>query len=448
MSADNFKKIISLKKHNEYANLENETIDFDFLTFNYKDNKSFCMAPWIHLYVKPDGEVPLCCNCVINDNTVFGNVNKDSLDTIWNSEKIKQTRLKMLKGEKIKECSSCYDREKISKKSSMRLNLFNNKYFIKYKNVVKSTKKDGEVEKTNIVYFDFRFSNKCNFSCRTCGPHYSSSWEKKINIKNDKINNKNELINKTKELILNDSLEEIYFAGGEPLIIDEHWEIINFLIEHKKFNTLIRYNTNLSVLNYKGNDFIEKLKLFKNVRISPSCDSLGIKGEYLRTGFLSKRFINNIHKLKENNFKYGITTVLSFFNIIYLYDFFNDLKNNDILYNNVNFIIITNVDDFNVYNLPPQVLKASIENINKLINSDFIDNDLKKYFKDLIINLEQNNKFDFKNFTITIEQIKFKDELNNLKFKDCLPELYDLTKDYFNYKRFNPRIFISPLKGL
>ena len=307
---------------------------------------------------------------------------------------------------------------------------FNYKYFDKYKKIVNKTELDGSVKDFNIVYFDFRFSNKCNFSCRTCGPHYSSSWEKKLNIINPKIKDTSKIIEKTKQMIIDNKLEEIYFAGGETLITDEHWEIINFLIEHKKFNIMIRYNTNLSVLKYKKNDFVEKLKLFNNVTVSPSCDSLGIKGEYIRTGFSSKNFIKNINTLKENNFNYYITSVLSFFNIIYLYDFFKDLKDNDISFNDIHFIILTNTDLYSVYNLPENVLEKSLDGINKLIDSNFISMDKKNMLNNLKNSLILKNKFNLNNFKKRMSYIKKQDEINKLKFEDCFPELLELIKDY------------------
>ena len=411
-----FKEIIKLKKENQLI----------------ENNQSFCMAPWTHLNVSPSGDVPVCCNIINSPETVLGNVNNDTLDEIWNSSNMKNIRRKMLKGEKIKECSSCYYREEIDKKGSMRYAL-NDRYFNKHQELVKKTKDDGFVDDLNIVYIDFRFSNKCNFSCRTCVPYYSSSWEKKLNISLPKISNISKLLEKTKDMISQNKLEEIYFAGGETLITSEHWEIIDFLIENKKFDLEIRYNTNLSILNYKGNNFIEKMKNFNNLMISPSCDSLGIRGEYIRTGFSNKNFLKNINLLKENNYKYHITTVLSFLNIMYLYDFFKDLKDNNVEYNNIYFITITKAynDIYSIYNLPPKVLELTIQGIEKLIASDWLSENKKKYFMTLKDSIEKNNIFDEEKFKKNIEYIKTQDSMAKLQFKDCLSDLYSLIESYF-----------------
>jgi radical SAM protein with 4Fe4S-binding SPASM domain len=388
------------------------------------------MIPWIHLNISPNGDVPACCTMINSEDIVLGNINDNSLEEIWNSKQIKNIRLKMLEGKKIKECSRCHHQEKINKNFISTRKYFNQKYFKKHKNIVESTKSDGTVENFNMIYLDFRFNNKCNFSCRTCTPYYSSSWEKKLNINIPKIDNVTEIIKKTKQIILEDKLEEIYFAGGETLITDEHWEIIDFLIENKKNNIMLRYNTNLSVLNYKGNNFLEKMKNFNNLFISPSCDSLGIKGEYIRTGFSNKIFLKNINLLKKNNYKYFLSTVISFFNIIHLNDFLNDLQNNDIFHDNINFIIITE-GVYNIYNLPSEMLNKSLEEIEKLIKSDFISKNKKEYFLSLYDSIKTNNSFNEIEFKKNIDYIKYQDSLNKLKFQDCFPELYNLISKYF-----------------
>jgi radical SAM protein with 4Fe4S-binding SPASM domain len=418
-----FKKIIDLKI-NKKTNDEVEISEF------IKNNESFCMIPWTNLNISPNADVCACDLMIKSKDVVLGNINNDSLEDIWNSKKIKDIRLKMLEGRKTKECLRCYSQEKINKNFNSRRKHFNEQYFMKYKNIVESTKIDGTVENLNIVYLDFRFNNKCNFSCRTCTPYYSSSWEKKLNINIPKINNVTEIIKKTKQIILEDKLQEIYFAGGEALITDEHWEIINFLIENKKNNITLRYNTNLSVLNYKGNNFLEKMKNFNKIIISPSCDSLGIRGEYIRTGFSNKIFLKNINLLKQNNYQYFISTVISFFNIIYLYDFLNDLKNNDIYYDNINFITIIK-GFYSIYNLPLEMLDVISKEIEKIIKSDFITQNKKEYLLSLYYSIKKNNSFNETEFKKNIDYIKHQDSLNKLKFENCFPEMYNLISKYF-----------------
>ena len=45
-----------------------------------------------------------------------------------------------------------------------------------------------------------------------------------------------------------------YFAGGEPMITEEHYIIPQELIKKGKTNTTLRYNTNASTIRYKKYD--------------------------------------------------------------------------------------------------------------------------------------------------------------------------------------------------
>jgi MoaA/NifB/PqqE/SkfB family radical SAM enzyme len=103
---------------------------------------------------------------------------------------------------------------------------------------VNNTNKDGSYDEMKLVYWDFRFSNLCNMKCRMCGGHLSSMWvadEDKIyhrvskanpvvNVADNSIDNIYKILNENMEYV-----EEIYFAGGEPLIMDEHYYILEKL---------------------------------------------------------------------------------------------------------------------------------------------------------------------------------------------------------------------------
>ena len=60
-------------------------------------SETFCILPWTHIATWTDGSALLCC---VAQNSHKLNFNKDSVDTIWNSEHFKDARVKMLKGEK------------------------------------------------------------------------------------------------------------------------------------------------------------------------------------------------------------------------------------------------------------------------------------------------------------------------------------------------------------
>ena len=62
-----------------------------------------------------------------------------------------------------------------------------------------------------------------------------------------------------------DNVEEIYFAGGEPLIMDEHYYILEKLIAKGRRDVRLRYSTNLMKIKYKQWDNIELWRHFDSV---------------------------------------------------------------------------------------------------------------------------------------------------------------------------------------
>ena len=72
-----------------------------------------------------------------------------------------------------------------------------------------------------------------------------------------------------------EDLQEVYFAGGEPTIMPEHFQLISELIKREKFDVRLRYNTNFSQTHFKENDFLEIWKNFNDVQIHASLDDSG-----------------------------------------------------------------------------------------------------------------------------------------------------------------------------
>lgn len=259
-------------------------------------NKTFCMFPWVHLSVQPDGEVLPCCWSA----SMGLYLENKSLPEIWNSEEIKNLRVNMLKGIESPNCQYCYMSEKVGQESYRQLTNKKYKHHIK---TVKKTKEDGTVDKLNLIHWDFRFSNLCNFKCRMCAPTSSTCWYSD----DEKVfgtlfnNGKVAKIDVLEELDpLFDIVEEIYFAGGEPLIMDEHYYILEKLIELKKTDVRLVYSTNLSVLRYKKHNILEIWKNFSDISVGASLDGTGKRGELIRSGMRWRIFLSNLASIRKN----------------------------------------------------------------------------------------------------------------------------------------------------
>jgi len=137
-----------------------------------EESKVFCMFPWLHLNVTPRGDIYPCCS---NDyQNPFGNTKEISLEQAFNSPKMKELRLDMLNDRKNSICNFCYKHEEAGPHSFRNYSKDN---FAKYfDEIVPTTQEDGTVSEFKMRYFDIRFSNICNFKCRTCGAEFSSQW--------------------------------------------------------------------------------------------------------------------------------------------------------------------------------------------------------------------------------------------------------------------------------
>ncbi len=276
--------------------------------------------PWIHLHVDTNGLVKACCNSSIT----YGDVNKESLNQIWNGNSIKEFRSKILKGEKDRRCSACWKREDAGK-SSIRTETLNK--FKSSLSLLDNTGKDGQCNDSSPIYLDIRFSNVCNLKCRTCWHGASSSWFEDAKQLGNNYGDKaiikavenNEMF-MDQLFSLDQTPTELYFAGGEPLMMEEHYEMLHHYINKGATNIHLRYNTNLSRLNLKEHQVLELWKQFDQVTILVSIDHLYEKAEYIRKGLRWKELIYNFKKIKEHcpHVNLQIAPTVSIFNALSL----------------------------------------------------------------------------------------------------------------------------------
>jgi radical SAM protein with 4Fe4S-binding SPASM domain len=248
----------------------------------FEGSKSFCMIPWIHLHIWPDGTAYPCC--FFDMKQPIGSLRANSLTELWNSDGIRQLRLTMLEDKPSEGCTRCYELERAGS-PSLRKNM--NRGFAHHRDKVRSTQADGGVETLNLPYFDVRFSNLCNFRCRTCGPGLSSSWhEEGGDLSKPRLlqptENPADLWRQIEPLV--PAIEQIYFAGGEPLITDEHYDILKRFIALGRTGVRIRYNTNFSQMVFRGEDVRQLWNHFEDVSVGASLDAMGSRAEYLRKG--------------------------------------------------------------------------------------------------------------------------------------------------------------------
>ena len=314
------------KSHYQYnsSDLVNMTMDelSDREKFLLTESKTFCIYPWIHLHAHPTGEAYPCC---IADHKIgqVGHCHEKPLEEIWQDAPMQQLRDNMLNERPSAACTKCYEQEA-------------NGFFSVRKSANKHHGqhiKKLDAAQFKMVYWDIRFSNLCNLKCRSCGSIFSSSWyqdQTKLAGSDWAKNNKPLILAGRTETDLVEQLlqhidyvEQIYFAGGEPLMMDEHYLILDELEHRGKFNVSLIYNTNFTKTRLKTRSVFDYWRKFKSVSIGASLDDFGVRAEYIRKGTTWTQIEENRREMMMvcPNVDFYISPTLSIFNAWNLPDF-------------------------------------------------------------------------------------------------------------------------------
>jgi organic radical activating enzyme len=300
--------------------------------FLLHESKTFCIYPWIHLHAYPTGEVHPCCHAEWKVPPV-GNARANSLKEIWNSPAQRRLRVEMLNEIPSAACTRCYEQEASGFFSGRKSA---NKHHGHNIEKVKHTQADGTVDRFEMTYWDIRFSNLCNLRCRTCGPTFSSQWyQDQVELAGAEWGKNNRVLNIAgrdkddmwKQLIPHlDHVEKIYFAGGEPLLMEEHYNILDELVTRKRFDVKLIYNTNFTHTDLKGKSVFEYWQMFDSVAVGASLDASGLRGEYIRKGTDWKIIEENRKEMMRicPQVDFYISPTLSIMNVMHLPDFHRD----------------------------------------------------------------------------------------------------------------------------
>ena len=314
----------SIKPYTKTNSIDYRIEDVKHITKEQKDmvfkSKNFCILPWISLMIDPKSNVAPCCAY----RGVTGDCSKDSLEDIWNNKENQDIRTRMIRDETVDGCHRCISQETLGTES---LRTLSNATFAKHINIAEQ----GVTPDYNIKYIDSRFNNLCNLSCRSCGHGLSSSWHAPaVSIG---------LIDKSTPVFLKagrgntdlydqifqqlDNLDRIYFAGGEPLIMQDNYKIVAELDRRGRHDIELIYNTNMNTTQLKGHSIFDLWKNFKNISIGASLDAEGIRGEYLRTGTIWEKVVDFRSKLvkRRPDINFFVSCTTSIINVLHVPDF-------------------------------------------------------------------------------------------------------------------------------
>jgi sulfatase maturation enzyme AslB (radical SAM superfamily) len=314
-------------------------------------NSNFCPAPWISVYVDPDGAVDNCC---VGKNNI-GNVNESSLPLIVRGERNRDIQIKMLNDQPVSGCNWCHD-------SSHNLQ----RTFFQYFPDVRSdplVQTPGEFE---LRYADLRWSNTCNFACVYCGPVYSSTWATELQqVHRVERESKNSMV----DFVMSNvgTIKRLYLAGGEPLMMKENEMVLQHFLEH---NPEVQIVTNTNLSEVKGNRIFDLLRQFPNSHFLVSVDDQEDRYEYIRYPGQWSTFSDNLEILRNSVDiqRVAFNIVIGSFNAVTVWDLVDQLQDAGYLAQNMTLQLYNNgvmSGPWAVRHMPESYQRLAMERMNQ-----------------------------------------------------------------------------------
>lgn len=316
--------------------LDGKLADFDKITQTVEtltdrqrhllfQDRVFCMMPWVGINIDTNSETNPCC---LYKGQPLGDVRNQSIEEIWNARPLREIRQKMLNGQTLEGCHLCYHKEKL-KRDSLRNSI--NRDFAHRVSVIDQTRDDGYLDSQAIHYWDIRYNNLCNLACRSCGPTSSSSWYQIHNTLNPGQKLEIPLLQagQSPDRVFDqisqhlDHVEKIYFAGGEPTMIENFYRILEMLDARGRNDVQLVYNINLTRLSLGKRSMLDLWNQFPSVSVGASLDAMGDRAEYLRTGTRWDDIVRNRRQIQERcpHVDFYVSATTGLINALHVADF-------------------------------------------------------------------------------------------------------------------------------
>jgi sulfatase maturation enzyme AslB (radical SAM superfamily) len=277
---------------------------------------------------------------------------------------MREVRRDMLAGRENINCAGCYKEESHGITSfRQNKNLDIEHLNIDVDRLLANTAEDGSLHDFRMQYWDIRFSNICNLKCRQCGPKYSHTWGSDAAALGQTPTQKNYVIHARNEEHVDmdiygdlSQLKEVYFAGGEVLFHQEHWDLLDRLVELGLQDIRLTYTTNLTKLNFGSKRLEEYLKQFSNVLFIVSVDAVEDLGCYIRSGLNWQELVNNIETVSKYpgvNIKFNC--VVTVYNILHLKPMLEFAYKWGNAYSPIDLTLCHHPEDINIRNLPNDI---------------------------------------------------------------------------------------------
>ena len=372
-------------------------------------NKSICTLPWTGFELEPSGTVK---NCIIS-KTSLGTINKSNIKDIMHGKENIELKQAMLKDEKPANCAGCYLQEKNTTNLS---SISSRLYYLKEVGAKTDLKLYDDVKNFSLKHVDLRWTNSCNQACVYCGPEYSSKWAQELG---EKVKSNKEARQEVKNFVFENisELENVYLAGGEPMLMKENYEFLE-LLKEKNPGCTIRVNTNLSTTK---TGIFELLCSFKNVHWTVSVESIEEEYEYIRHLGSWKHFMANLETIRKLDHKINFNMLHFILNYNSIFDCIDYLKDKG--FHDNSFIIgpLYKPERYNLLNLPEHM----VDSVKKTLKSRLQENPqgyLKNSYENLLYYFS-NTPWE-KNISLFLKVTQTQDNRRNINSRKVFTKLY------------------------
>jgi organic radical activating enzyme len=420
------------------------------------DGKSFCILPWIHMNLNPDGAVTLCCQshqAIVDDEGRPLNAQTHSLADIWNSAGMKNIRRRMAAGEELPHCEACFRNESYGRAS---YRTYSNDRWLR-QNVNGTALKraiddspDGTAPVTPL-YFDLRLGNICNLKCTACKPLYSSQIERDpvhskwiSDAPYKRLGNRfgtdgewfdapamlGEIVSLANSLLL------VQLAGGEPTVNKTQIAFLQALSDSGRAAEIdLEVNSNLSNVRQYVFDLFAR---FKSLKVTLSIDGSHEMYEYVRFPGKWEVLVANVARLRATRpgIRVEINAVLqavNAYNIVHLFDWAG-LEGIPI-----NVSIGRGLDDYNDFRILPLSMRnkfrAKFEGYFKR-KGNYDTSAFRQHLQSILAEMEATDFTEELRRERVVNFMHFVNDMDKsrrLSFRAIAPELFEGLVSYYGY---------------
>ena len=286
--------------------------------------EKFCYLAMQGYSTHGHGRTRPCCFSRVGTNTFMpgvridniyewqhhGNSNANTIEEFINDPVIQDLRRDLLDDKIHEGCKGCFDLEDQGIRSFRQT--WNDIYTDQIDSTLQHVSETGFLDPKAITYLDISLGNVCNLKCRSCNPWASHRWIEEgptvphtdwdeTAYKIATASSKNPwFIKAFAEGFFDPVLPHvkvINFIGGEPLVVEEHYDWLEHIIEQGwSQNIELHYNTNATTIPDRLLDIWDK---FRGVVLSLSIDAIGDLAYYVRHPSKWRVVERNVAKLAE-----------------------------------------------------------------------------------------------------------------------------------------------------